>query len=162
MPSFDVVSKVNWHEVDNALGQAHKEVAQRFDFKDSNTKLELVEKEAFQIESSDDFHVKAALEVLEGKLAKRGVSLTALDRGPIEPAGGSRARQKIKIKAGIETETAKKIVKEIKNTKLKVQVAIQGDSLRISGKAKDDLQEAIAFLKKADYGLPLQYENFRE
>lgn len=162
MPSFDVVSKVNWHEVDNALGQTVKEVSQRFDFKDSATKIELIEKEAFQIESADDFRVKAALEVLEGKLAKRGVSLTALDRGPIEPAGGSRARQKIKIKAGIETDTAKKIVKDIKNTKMKVQVAIQGDALRVSGKAKDDLQEAIAFLKKGDYGLPLQYENFRD
>jgi len=162
MPSFDVVSKVNWHEVDNALGQAVKEVSQRFDFKDSATKIELVDKEAFQIDSADDFHVKAALEVLEAKLAKRGVSLTALDRGAIEPAGGSRARQKIKIKAGIETDTAKKIVKDIKNTKMKVQVAIQGDALRVSGKAKDDLQEAIAFLKKGDYGLPLQYENFRD
>ncbi|MBI5504261.1 MAG: YajQ family cyclic di-GMP-binding protein [Deltaproteobacteria bacterium] len=161
MPSFDVVSKINWHEVDNALGQTVKEVSQRFDFKDSATKVELVEK-AFQIESSDDFRVKAALEVLEGKLAKRGVALSALDRGPIEPAGGSRARQKIKIKAGIETDTAKKIVKDIKNTKMKVQVAIQGDALRVSGKARDDLQEAIAFLKKGDYGLPLQYENFRE
>ncbi len=161
MPSFDVVSKINWHEVDNALGQTVKEVSQRFDFKDSATKVELVEK-AFQIESADDFRVKAALEVLEGKLAKRGVALTALDRGPIEPAGGSRARQKIKIKAGIETDTAKKIVKDIKNTKMKVQVAIQGDALRVSGKARDDLQEAIAFLKKGDYGLPLQYENFRD
>ncbi|HYC55476.1 MAG TPA: YajQ family cyclic di-GMP-binding protein [Candidatus Binatia bacterium] len=162
MPSFDVVSKINWHEVDNALGQAVKEVGQRFDFKNSDTKIELVEQEAFQIESSDDFHVKASLEVLEGKLAKRGVSLGVLDRGPIEPAGGARARQKIKLKAGIDTETAKKIVKDVKNTKMKVQVAIQGDSLRVSGKNRDDLQECIGFLKKNDYGQPLQFENFRD
>jgi uncharacterized protein YajQ (UPF0234 family) len=161
MPSFDVVSKVNWHEVDNALGQALKEVAQRYDFKGSDTKVELVEKN-FQIESSDDFKINAAVEVLEGKLAKRGVSLKCLDKGKIEPASGGRARQKIVIKAGIETDKAKAIVKDVKATKLKVQVAIQADSLRVSGKSKDDLQEAIAFLKKGDYGLPLQFENFRD
>lgn len=161
MPTFDVVSKVDWHEVDNALGQAVKEVQQRYDFKGSDTKLELVDK-AFQIESADEFKIKAAVEVLEGKLAKRGVSLQCLDKGKIEPASGSRARQKIAIKAGIETDTAKKIVKDVKATKMKVQVAIQADSLRISGKQRDDLQEAIAFLKKGSYGLPLQFENFRD
>jgi uncharacterized protein YajQ (UPF0234 family) len=161
MPTFDVVSKVNWHEVDNALGQAIKEVGQRYDFKGSDTKIELVDK-AFQIESSDEFKVNAAVEVLEGKLAKRGVSLKSLDKGKVEPAGGSRARQKIVVKAGIETDKAKAIVKDVKGTKLKVQIAIQADSLRVSGKSKDDLQEAIAFLKKADYGLPLQFENFRD
>jgi uncharacterized protein YajQ (UPF0234 family) len=161
MPTFDVVSKVNWHEVDNALGQAVKEVTQRYDFKGSDTKMELVEK-AFQIESSDDFKVNAAVEVLEGKLAKRGVSLKTLDKGKIETASGGRARQKIGIKAGIEGDKAKAIVKDVKATKLKVQVAIQADSLRVSGKSRDDLQEAIAFLKKGDYGLPLQFENFRD
>lgn len=161
MPTFDVVSKVNWHEVDNALGQAVKEVGQRYDFKGSDTTIELVDK-ALQVESSDEFKVNAAVEVLEGKLAKRGVSLQCLDKGKVEPASGSRARQKIGIKAGIETETAKKIVKDIKATKLKVQVAIQADSLRVSGKQRDDLQEAIAFLKKGNYGLPLQFENFRD
>lgn len=161
MPTFDVVSKVNWHEVDNALGQAVKEVTQRYDFKGSDTKLELVEK-AFQIESSDEFKVNAAVEVLEGKLAKRGVSLKTLDKGKVETAGGGRSKQKIGIKAGIETDKAKAIVKDVKATKMKVQVAIQADSLRVSGKNKDDLQEAIAFLKKGDYGLPLQFENFRD
>jgi uncharacterized protein YajQ (UPF0234 family) len=161
MPTFDVVSKVNWHEVDNALGQAVKEVTQRFDFKGSDTKMELVDK-AFQIESADEFKVNAAVEVLEGKLAKRGVSLKTLDKGKVETAGGARARQKIGIKAGIEGEKAKAIVKDVKATKLKVQVAIQADSLRVSGKSRDDLQEAIAFLKKGDYGLPLQFENFRD
>jgi cyclic-di-GMP-binding protein len=161
MPTFDVVSKVNWHEVDNALGQAVKEVGQRYDFKGSETTIELVDK-AFQIESSDEFKINAAVEVLEGKLAKRGVALACLDKGKIEPASGSRVRQKIGIKAGIETETAKKIVKDVKATKMKVQVAIQADSLRVSGKQRDDLQEAIAFLKKGSYGLPLQFENFRD
>lgn len=161
MPTFDVVSKVNWHEVDNALGQAVKEVGQRYDFKGSDTKLELAD-QAFQIESSDEFKIKAAVEVLEGKLAKRGVSLQCLDKGKIEPAGGGRARQKIAVKAGIETEKAKAIVKDIKATKMKVQVAIQADSLRVSGKSRDELQEAIAFLKKGEYGLPLQFENFRD
>ncbi len=161
MPTFDVVSKVNWHEIDNALGQALKEVGQRYDFKGSDTKIELVEK-AFQVESSDDFKIKAAVEVLEAKLAKRGVALQCLDKGKIEPASGSRARQKIGIKAGIETDKAKAIVKDVKNTKMKVQVAIQADSLRVSGKSRDELQEAIAFLKKGDYGLPLQFENFRD
>jgi cyclic-di-GMP-binding protein len=161
MPTFDIVSKVNWHEVDNALGQAVKEVTQRYDFKGSDTKMELVEK-AFQIESSDEYKVNAAVEVLEGKLAKRGVSLKTLDKGKVEPASGGRARQKIGVKAGIETDKAKAIVKDIKGTKLKVQVAIQADSLRVTGKSRDDLQEAIAFLKKADYGLPLQFENFRD
>jgi uncharacterized protein YajQ (UPF0234 family) len=161
MPTFDVVSKVNWHEVDNALGQAVKEVTQRFDFKGSDTKMELVDK-AFQIESADEYKVNAAVEVLEGKLAKRGVSLKTLDKGKVEPAGGARAKQKIGIKAGIEGDKAKAIVKDVKATKLKVQVAIQADSLRVSGKSRDDLQEAIAFLKKGDYGLPLQFENFRD
>jgi len=161
MPTFDVVSKVNWHEVDNALAQAVKEVGQRYDFKGSDTSLELVEK-AFQVESSDAFKIKAAVEVLEGKLAKRGVALQCLDKGKIETASGGRARQKIGIKAGIETDTAKVIVKDVKASKMKVQVAIQSDSLRVSGKSRDELQEAIAFLKKGDYGLPLQFENFRE
>jgi cyclic-di-GMP-binding protein len=161
MPTFDVVSKVNWHEVDNALGQAVKEVGQRYDFKGTDTTIELVDK-GFQIESTDEFKINAAVEVLEGKLAKRGVSLACLDKAKIEPASGSRARQKIAIKAGIETDTAKKIVKDVKATKMKVQVAIQADSLRVSGKQRDDLQEAIAFLKKGDYGLPLQFENFRD
>jgi len=161
MPTFDVVSKVDWHEVDNALGQAVKEVSQRYDFKGSETKIELVDK-ALQLESADDFKIKAAVEVLEAKLAKRGVSLQCLDKQKIEAASGNRARQKIGIKAGIEIETAKKIVKDIKASKMKVQVAIQADSLRVSGKQRDDLQEAIAFLKKGDYGLPLQFENFRD
>lgn len=161
MPSFDVVSKVNWQEVDNALQQAAKEVQQRFDFKNTNTKIEMIDK-AIVIETSDETRLASSTEVLESKLAKRGVSLLCLDRGKIEQASGNRVRQKIGIKAGIETDAAKAIVKDVKGTKMKVQVAIQADTLRVTGKNRDDLQEAIAFLKKGSYGLPLQFENFRD
>ena len=161
MPSFDVVSKVNWHEIDNALNQANKEDSQRFDLKGSKTRIELSD-EKFVINSADDYKVKAALEVLEGKLAKRKVPLGALDRGKIEPASGGRARQEIAVKSGIETEIARIIVKAVKGKKLKVQVAIQGDSLRVSGKNRDDLQLVIELIKGEDYGQPLQFENYRD
>jgi len=161
MPSFDVVSKVNFQEVDNALNQARKEILQRFDFKDTKTSIEIVE-QSFVVESTDDFKVKAAVEVLEGKLAKRSVPLGALDRGPVEPAAGGRARQRIKIRSGIETELAKSIVKSIKGSKLKVQAAIQGDSVRISGKKRDELQQVIAQLREGKWDQPLQFENFRD
>lgn len=161
MPSFDVVSKVDWHEVDNAMNQANKELSQRFDFKGSNTKIELKE-EAFHIESADDFKVKQAVEVLNGKLAKRKVPLDALDAGEIQPAGGGRSRQEIKVKSGIEEKTAKSIVKAIKAAKIKVQAAIQGDSVRVTGKKRDDLQGVISMLGDESYGQPLQFENFRD
>jgi uncharacterized protein YajQ (UPF0234 family) len=161
MPSFDVVSKVDWHEVDNALQQARKELAQRYDFKGSNTELELKD-EVFVLESADDYKVGAAYEVLLGKLAKRSVPLGALEKGEIQPAAGGRARQEIKVRSGVDTETAKRIVKAIKGTKMKVQGAIQSDSVRVSGKKRDDLQEIIALLKEEDFGLPLQFENFRD
>jgi uncharacterized protein YajQ (UPF0234 family) len=161
MPSFDIVSKVDWHEIDNALNQARKEIVQRFDFKGTDTTIELKD-EAFVLESSDEYKVRATLEVLEGKLAKRGLSLRSLERGEIEPASGARARQTVKVRSGVDTETAKRIVKSIKATKMKVQAAIQGDSVRVSGKKRDDLQEAIAHVKGEDFGLPLQYENFRD
>ena len=161
MPSFDVVSKVTMNEVDNALNQANKELGQRFDFRGSDTSIKLVE-QVMTVESADEFKVKAAVEVLREKLAKRKVPLEALDPGRIEPAASWRARQEIKIRSGIETEVAKKIVKHIKDAKLKVQAAIQGDSVRVSGKNRDDLQDTIARLKAADFGQPLQFENFRD
>ena len=161
MPSFDVVSNVSWHEIDNALQQATKELGQRFDFRGSDTKIELKEK-VFHVESADEYKVGAAVEVLREKLAKRKVPLEALDPGKIEPAGGARARQEIKIRCGIETEIAKKIVKHIKDSKLKVQAAIQGDAVRVSGKSRDDLQTVIANLKGGTFGQPLQFENFRD
>lgn len=161
MPSFDVVSKVNWHEIDNALQQARKELAQRYDFKGTDTALELKD-EVFVLESADDYKVAAAYDVLLSKLARRNVPLGALDKGEVIPAAGGRARQEIKVRSGVDTETAKRIVKTIKGTKMKVQAAIQSDSVRVSGKKRDDLQEVIALLKEEDFGLPLQFENFRD
>lgn len=161
MPSFDIVSKVDWHEVDNALNQANKELAQRYDFKGSSTAIELKD-EAFLLESADDFRVKAALEVLEGKLAKRKVPLGALERGEIEPAHGGRARQTVKVRAGIEQDTARAIVKAIKVVKLKVQAAITGDLVRVSGKKRDDLQSVMQLVREKDFGQPLQFENYRD
>ena len=161
MPSFDVVSKVDFHEIDNALGQATKEISQRFDFKDTKTTIELKDG-AFQIESADEPKLKAAVEVLEGKLAKRKVPLGALDRGKVEPATMGRARQSIKIRSGLETDTARLIAKAVKDSKMKVQAAIQGDTVRITGKKRDDLQEAIAMLREMKSPQPLQFENFRD
>ena len=161
MPSFDVVSKVDWHEIDNALGQAVKEISQRFDFKDTKTTIELKE-QAFHIESADEAKLKAAIEVLEGKLAKRKVPLGALDRGKVEQASAGRARQTIKVRSGLETDTARAITKAIKDAKLKVQAAIQGDTVRVTGKKRDDLQEVIALLRDTKSAQPLQYENFRD
>ena len=161
MASFDVVSKIDFHEVDNALDQARREITQRFDFKDTNTTMELKEG-AFVIESADEYKVKAAVEVLESKLAKRKVPLGALDRGKIEPASGMRARQTIKVRSGLEQDTARAIVKLIKDNKLKVQAAIQGESVRISGKKKDELQGIIATLREHKFAQPLQFENYRD
>jgi uncharacterized protein YajQ (UPF0234 family) len=161
MPSFDVVSKVSWNEVDNALNQANKELVQRFDFKGSNTKIELKE-EAFHIESTDDFKVKQAVEVLSSNLAKRQVPLDALETGEIQPAGGGRARLEIKVRSGVDEKTAKAIVKSIKTAKMKVQAAIQGDTVRVTGKKRDDLQEVMAHLRDGKFGQPLQFENFRD
>ena len=161
MASFDVVSKVDWHEVDNALDQALREVGQRYDFKGSHTRIERKEGE-IEIESADDYKVGAAYEVLQGKLAKRKVPLGALKVGAVEPASGGRARQTIDVRSGVETEIAREIVKKVKATKIKVQVAIQGDSLRVSGKKRDDLQAVMALLRDEDHGQPLQFENLRD
>jgi cyclic-di-GMP-binding protein len=161
MPSFDVVSKVDLMELDNALNTARKELATRYDFRGTHTDLERTP-EGIILRSSDEPHAVAALTVLRERMAKRGVSQRALDPKPIEAAGGQTVRQLIVIKQGIEIETAKKIVKAIKDSKMKVQAAIQGDELRISGKNKDDLQTAIAFLRKGDWALDLQFANFRD
>ena len=161
MPSFDVVSRVDLQEVDNALNQTRKEVAQRYDLKDSKTEIDWDEKQIV-ITSADDFKVKAVVDVLQSKLVRRGISLKALVYKPIEPAAGGLAKQTIDVQQGIETEKGRKIVKLIKDAKLKVQVQIQGDQLRVSGKKRDDLQSVIAMLKGEDLDLPLQFENFRD
>jgi uncharacterized protein YajQ (UPF0234 family) len=161
MPSFDVVSKVNMMELDNALNTAAKELAQRYDFRGTNTSIERGP-EGITIRSSDEPHAVAALAVLRERMAKRNVSQLCLDPGDVQPAGGQTVRQLIVVKEGIEQETAKKIVKAVKDSKLKVQAQIQGDELRITGKNRDDLQGAIGLLRRGDYGVDLQYVNFRE
>ena len=161
MPSFDVVSKVSWAEVDNALNQSRKEIAQRYDFKDTDTSIEKTE-EGIVLKANSEGRVEAALEVLQGKLAKRGVSLKYLDPQKAQPAGGSTWRQLIKIKEGIERDVARKLIDMVKQAKLKVQAAIHEDTVRITGKNRDDLQAAIKLLKGAEVEVELQYVNFRE
>jgi uncharacterized protein YajQ (UPF0234 family) len=161
MPSFDVVSKVDPQEVDNALNQTRKEIGQRYDFKGTKTEITNQDNE-IQILSDDNFKVKAVVDVLQSKLVRRGVSLQALVYGNIEPAAGGLAKQTITVQQGIETEKARQIVKLVKDAKLKVQSQIQGDQVRISGKKRDDLQAAIQLLKAQDLSLPLQFINFRD
>lgn len=161
MPSFDVVSKLDHHEVENAFQQATKEVAQRYDFKDTATTLEK-NQDGIVLRSSTEDRLDAARGVLEDKIVKRKVSLKALDPQKIEAAGGQSFRQLVKLKEGVEMEKAKEIVRTIKDSKIKVQGAIQGDLVRVSGKNRDDLQAAIALLRGKDFGLPLQFVNFRE
>lgn len=161
MPSFDIVSTVDLAEVDNAINQANKELTQRFDFR--GTKSEIRREElVITIDSSDDYKVKASYDVLQSKLVKRQVSLKSVQPGTIEAASGGRARQKLDLIQGIEQEKAREIIKKIKASKIKVQAAIQGDELRISGKKRDELQETIALVKGLDMPLPLQFVNFRD
>ena len=161
MPSFDVVSQVDMQEIDNAVNQTRKEVAQRYDFKDTNTQIEL-EKDEIRIQSTDDYKVKAVVEVLQSKMARRQVPLKALIYGAIEPASGGRAKQTVTVQQGIATEKARVIVKMIKDAKLKVQAQIQGDQVRVSGKNRDDLQRAIQLLKQQELDVALQFVNFRD
>jgi uncharacterized protein YajQ (UPF0234 family) len=162
MPSFDIVSKYDTQEVTNAVETARKELLQRYDFKGTKTELERPSEEEIHIRTSDETRAQAALEVLHGRLVKRGVSLKFLDEGKPEPAGGSTVKVVIKLKMGIETEKAKEIQKVIKDAKLKVQASIQGDALRVTGKQRDDLQQAIAVLRGADVGVEMQFNNFRD
>ena len=162
MPSFDVVSQLDLQEVENAVNQARKEIITRYDFKDTATVLDWDKKGTIKIESSDDFKVKAVGDVLREKLARRKVSLKALDEGKIEPANAGRAKQEITLRQGIDTDRAREIVKLVKELKLKVQAQIAGDQVRVSGKNRDDLQKAIAAIRAKDLPLPLQFINFRE
>lgn len=161
MPSFDVVSKLDRHEVENAVNQASKEVAQRYDFRDTGSSIEQTE-DGIVLRSNAEARLEAALGVLQEKMVKRKVSLKSLDAEDPKPAGGQQWRQLVKLKEGVDTDRAKQIVKAIKDSKVKVQAAIQGDLVRVSGKKRDDLQEAIALLRGQDFGLPLQFINFRE
>jgi uncharacterized protein YajQ (UPF0234 family) len=161
MPSFDIVSRVDLQEVDNAINQALKEICQRFDFKDTGTEITR-DTSDIHLHSADDFKVKAAFEVLQGKLVRRGVPLKALVPGPIQPGPGGTAKQRIVVQQGVPVERAREIVKMMKQSKLKVQTAIQGPEVRVSGKKKDELQTAMARVKAADLGIPLQFVNFRD
>lgn len=161
MPSFDVVSKTDMAEVDNAIQNAMREIGQRYDFKGSKSTISL-DDEQITINADDELKLKQIHELLQGHLSRRGVETGVLDYKTVEPAAGQSVRQKVGIKQGIEKELAKKLVKEIKATKAKVQVAIQGDELRVTGKKCDDLQEVIAFLKDKGGEQPLQFENFRD
>jgi uncharacterized protein YajQ (UPF0234 family) len=160
--SFDVVSEVSMPEVLNAVQQAMKEVIQRFDLKDSKSDIQFNEKEKqILITSVDEFKLKAVVDVLESKLIKRKVPLKALDKQPIQPAAGSTVRQEIKLQQGIAIEKAREIVKVIKDSKKKVQAAINGDLVRVSSKDRDSLQEIIALLRAHDFGIDVQFTNYR-
>ena len=158
--SFDVVSKVNMQEVDNAINQTNKEIQQRYDFKNSKAAVSL-EDDALKVVAEDDFRVKSVIDILQTKLLRRQVPIQNLDYGKLENAGGGTVRQLIKLKQGLEVETAKQIIKDIKGLKLKVQSQIMEDQVRISGKNRDDLQQVIAFLREQDYGQELQFTNYR-
>lgn len=158
--SFDVVSNVDLQEVRNAVNQAEKEIVNRYDLKKAAVSLRL-EGEEITLEAADEYSLEQALEVLKTKLVRRSIQLKSLRYGKVEPASGARSRQKITLQQGIPTETAKKIVAEIKTRKLKVQGAIQGDTVRVSGKNRDDLQTVIAMLKELDLDVPLTFTNYR-
>ena len=160
--TFDIVSKIDLAEVNNALQQAMKEIQQRYDLKGSNSTIELVEKDnKILLASADDFKLKAVIEILEQKLIKRKVSLKGLEYGVVTPAAGSTVRQEIKLQQGIDADKARKIVAAIKDSKKKVQVSIQGDLLRVAGKDRDTLQEVMHLLRSGDFGLDLQFINYR-
>ena len=163
MPSFDIVSEVNQVEVRNALDQCNKEVTNRFDFKGSDARVEHNEKDkTLTIYADDDFKVRQVKDVLTGRLAKRNIDLRCLELEKIESIGGGKAKQVIKVRDGIDQELGKRIVKMVKDSKMKVQASIQGDVVRVSGAKKDLLQDAIALAKKSIEDFPLQFKNFRD
>lgn len=162
--SFDVVSEVDLQEVRNAIDQAAREISQRFDFKDTGSNVQLGEeggKPTITVRSNTEQKVKDVVKVLEEKFVKRKVPLKSLQRGEVQPAGGGTARQLLTINQGISTEKAREIVKYVKDMKVKAQVAVQGDQVRVSSKSRDTLQDVIAALKEHDFGIPLQFVNYR-
>lgn len=158
--SFDIVSKTDYAEVTNAIHQTMKEVSQRFDFKGSHAAVELQGKD-LQLTAEDETKLRNMNDILQGKLVKRGVSLKALDYQRVEPAAGGIVRQLVKIQQGIPIEKAKEVVKFIKDNKLKVQASIQGETVRVSGKDRDTLQDTIAKLKAKDFGIDMKFDNYR-
>ena len=161
MPSFDIVSEVDWQEVKNAVNQANREISTRYDFKGSDARVDQSDP-VLSIHADDDFKVGQVVDVLQLKLAKRTVDVTCLEKGEVKVSPTGKAVQEIKVRQGVDTELARKIVKLVKSQKMKVQVAIQGEQVRVSGKKRDDLQQVIAFIDEQKLGLPLQYVNFRD
>ena len=159
--SFDIVSKVDLQEVSNAIQNALKEIHTRFDLKDSKSDIQLEGKEALVLSSADEYKLKAVTDILQSKLVKRGVPIKALSYGTVEPAAGSSVRQKITMQQGIPIEKAREIVKLIKDSKKKVQASIQADTVRVSGKDRDALQEVIVLLRGHDFGIDMQFTNYR-
>ena len=160
--SFDIVSEVDFQEVDNAINQATKEIQQRYDFKGSKSEITLNKKEnVINVFADDDFKLKSVIDILQNKMIKRGISIKALKYGMVVPATGSAVRQEIKLQQGIEKEDAKKVVKMIKDSKLKVQATIQDEQVRVGGKAKDDLQDVMKLLKDSDLEFAFQFTNYR-
>lgn len=160
--SFDVVSEYDEQEVDNAVNQAKKEVEQRYDFKGSDTTIDLnLKDKTITLHTSDEMKLRALTEILNGKMIKRNVPLKSLEYVPAEAASGGTLRQTVKLKSGLESDQAKLITKYVKEAKMKVQAQIQGDAVRIVGKSKDDLQTAIAILKGQDFPFPIQFTNYR-
>jgi len=160
MPSFDVVSEFDAHEATNAIDQANREVTNRFDFKGTGSKF-VLEENVVNLTSQSEFQLQQMLDILRQKLVKRGIDIACMKEEDVE-ISGNEARQKVILRQGIETSLARDLVKKVKASKIKVQTAIQGEKLRVSGKKRDDLQAVIALLKDADVDLPLQYENFRD
>src|SRR5579862_2025879 len=159
--NFDILSKIDLQEVSNAIQQALKEIHTRFDLKDSKSSIELEGKDAINLHSIDEFQLKSVNDVFQQKLVKRGVPLKGFTYGPVEAAAGSTAKQRITMQQGIPIEKAREIVKLIKNTKKKVNASIQGDLVRVSGKDRDTLQEIISLLRQQDFGIDMQFTNYR-
>jgi uncharacterized protein YajQ (UPF0234 family) len=161
MPSFDIISQVDKHQLSNAIDQAKRELANRYDLRGTNAAIELEKEFELKVVAANEFQLKQVMDLLRPRLAARGIDLRALEIGPVE-TNLAEARQKVTIKQGIEQANAKKVIAVIKDAKLKVDASINGDKLRVTGKKRDDLQLVIALLKKAELPLPLQFENFRD
>ena len=163
MPSFDIKSEVNQVELGNALAQANKEITNRFDFKGSDARIEYKEKEkVLTLYADDEFKLSQVTDIMTGKLTKRGIDIRSLKHADAEKISGNKMKQAVTVRTGVEQELAKKIVRTLKDSKIKVQGSIQGDAVRVSGTKRDDLQEAIALVKKTVTDFPLQYQNFRD
>ena len=163
MPSFDVVSELNGHEVANGIDQANRELTQRFDFKNTGAEFERDAKDEFVVvmKAQVEFQLQQMLDILKQRLAKRGVDVKCIELEDPE-VNLAQARQRVVLKHGIDADTGRKVVKTLKDSRLKIQAAIQGDKVRVTGKKRDDLQDAIAVLRKGDFGVPLQFDNFRD